>query len=77
MPSEFSHPNIVSAYESVVAACRRHGKWVGMGGVPTEDGMAPYIAMGVRFVLSGADFGFMMAGATARAAGMRRIHPGR
>jgi 2-keto-3-deoxy-L-rhamnonate aldolase RhmA len=44
-----------------------------MGGVPTEDGMARYIHMGARFVLSGADLSFMMAGATARAAALRRL----
>jgi hypothetical protein len=44
-----------------------------MGGVPTEQGMARYIRMGVRFILSGADFSFMMAGAIARATAMRRL----
>ena len=45
----------------------------GQGGVPTEEGMERYIRMGVRFVLSGADFSFMMTGATARATALRRL----
>ena len=44
-----------------------------MGGVPTEEGMERYIRMGVRFVLSGADFSFMMTGAIARATALRRL----
>ncbi len=76
IPSEFGHARIVDAYRRVVAAARKHGKWIGMGGVPTEAGMAEYIRMGVRFVLAGADFAFMMAGATARAGAMRAIDPG-
>jgi len=73
IPSEFAHERIVASYERVIAAARKHDKWVGMGGVPTEDGMARYIRMGTRFVLSGADLSFMMAGATARAAALRRL----
>jgi 4-hydroxy-2-oxoheptanedioate aldolase len=73
IPSEFAHERIVASYERVIAAARKHDKWIGMGGVPTEDGMARYIRMGARFVLSGADFSFMMAGATARAAALRRL----
>ena len=73
IPSEFAHERIVASYERVIAAARKHRKWVGMGGVPTEDGMARYIHMGARFVLSGADLSFMMAGATARAAALRRL----
>jgi 2-keto-3-deoxy-L-rhamnonate aldolase RhmA len=73
IPSEFDHERIVESYECVIAAARKHGKWVGMGGVPTEDGMARYIGMGVRFILAGADFSFMMTGAIARAAALRRL----
>jgi 2-keto-3-deoxy-L-rhamnonate aldolase RhmA len=74
IPSEFAHERIVASYERVIAAARKHDKWIGMGGVPTEDGMARYIRMGARFVVR-RDFSFMMAGATARggAAPARRI----
>jgi 2-keto-3-deoxy-L-rhamnonate aldolase RhmA len=73
IPSESAHQRIVESYERVTAAARRHDKWVGMGGVPTEDGMARYIGMGARFILSGADFSFMMTGAIARAGALRRL----
>src|SRR4051812_16337584 len=38
IPSEFAHQRIVESYQRVTAAARKHDKWVGMGGVPTEDG---------------------------------------
>lgn len=73
IPSQFNHPRIVEAYERMGAAARKHNKWTGMGGVPTEAGMAQYINMGVQFILSGADFSFMMAGAIARANALRGL----
>jgi len=71
IPGEFGHAKVVAAYERVIAACRKHGKWPGMGGIYTEDLMAKYIDMGARFILSGADLGMMMAGATQRAKFLR------
>lgn len=65
------HASIVAAYESVIAACRRHGKWAGMGGIGQIEVMARYIAMGVQFVLAGNDIGMMMAGGTQISAALR------
>lgn len=70
-PGQLSHPDIARAYERVIAACKRHGKWPGMGGVYGEDLLAKYIAMGMRMILAGNDLGMMMAGATQRATFLR------
>src|SRR5215469_16563378 len=37
LPGEFGHPKIAAAYETVIAACRKHGKWPGMGGIDNEE----------------------------------------
>jgi 2-keto-3-deoxy-L-rhamnonate aldolase RhmA len=66
IPGQLGHAKVVAAYETVIAACRKHGKWAGLGGVYTEDLMAKYIAMGTRFVLAGADLGMLMGAATQR-----------
>jgi 4-hydroxy-2-oxoheptanedioate aldolase len=66
IPGDFAHPRIVAAYETVVAACRKHGKWPGMGGIYNEDLMKRYVGMGMRMVLSGGDVGMLMAAATQR-----------
>jgi 2-keto-3-deoxy-L-rhamnonate aldolase RhmA len=73
IPGQFEHPSVTAAYEQAIAAARRHGKYAGMGGIYTETTMARYIAMGARFNLSGADGAFMQAGATGRAAALRRL----
>jgi 4-hydroxy-2-oxoheptanedioate aldolase len=66
IPGDFAHPRIEAAYETVIAACRRHGKFPGMGGVYVEDLMKKYVAMGVRMIISGGDVGMLMEAATRR-----------
>jgi 4-hydroxy-2-oxoheptanedioate aldolase len=71
IPGEYGHARIAEAYETVIAGCRKHSKWPGMGGVDAEELMQKYIGMGMRLVLTGSDGGFMMAGAARRAAQAR------
>jgi 4-hydroxy-2-oxoheptanedioate aldolase len=66
VPGGLGDPKVVAAYERVIAACKRHGKHAGLGGVYTEDLMRQYIGMGTRFVLGGNDFSFVVSGAQAR-----------
>lgn len=68
------HPDIVAAYQTVTAAAKAHGKWVGTGGVGPGEALARYIDMGVRFVLAGGDLGFMMQAARARTEFLRGIN---
>jgi 4-hydroxy-2-oxoheptanedioate aldolase len=67
IPGEFGHARVAAAYETVITACRKHGKWPGMGGIDSEELMQKYIGMGMRLVLAGGDSGFLMAGASRRA----------
>jgi 2-keto-3-deoxy-L-rhamnonate aldolase RhmA len=67
IPGQFAHPQIVAAYEKVIAACLGAGKWPGMGGCYVDDLLHKYIAMGMRMILGGNDLPFLMAGATDRA----------
>jgi 2-keto-3-deoxy-L-rhamnonate aldolase RhmA len=71
IPGQFDHPDVAAAYERVIAACRQHGKHPGMGGVYAPDLMRRYIGLGMRLVLAGSDFVFMMNGAKAQAAAVR------
>jgi 2-keto-3-deoxy-L-rhamnonate aldolase RhmA len=70
---QFGNPRVPEAYGRVLAACARHGKHPGMGGVYDPQLMTKYIGMGMRFILSGSDLAFLMAGAQARAAALRAI----
>ena len=68
IPGEYGHTRIARAYETVIAACGRHNKWPGMGGVDAEELMQKYIGLGMLLVLTGSDGGFLMAAAGRRAA---------
>ena len=65
---QMGHPKIVDAYETVGAACHKHGKVLGMGGVYDETNAARYVGMGARFVLTGSDHNFVLIGAGQRSA---------
>ena len=70
---QFGHAKIEDAYRKVIAACRKHGKFAGMGGVYDNALMERYIGLGARFILSGSDLSFLMAGAKARSAFLQSL----
>ncbi|MFW5679380.1 MAG: HpcH/HpaI aldolase family protein [Pseudomonadota bacterium] len=71
IPGQVDHPDVVDAFARVIAACRRHGKHPGMGGVYTPPLMHRYFEMGMRLILAGSDHAFLMAGARAHAQALR------
>jgi 4-hydroxy-2-oxoheptanedioate aldolase len=68
---QYGDPRVVGAYEKVIAACRKHKKWPGMGGVASDDYMQRFIKMGMKMILAGGDLNFLLAAATRRAAMLR------
>lgn len=73
---QMSHEKLVDAYAEVGAACRKHGKVLGMGGISGEEDAARYVGMGARFITSGSDHGFLVSGAAARAEFLRGLKVG-
>jgi 2-keto-3-deoxy-L-rhamnonate aldolase RhmA len=73
IPGQFADTKVEDAYRTVVAACRKHGKHPGMGGVYEPALMEKYIGYGMRFILSGGDLSFLMAGARERANFLRGL----
>jgi 2-keto-3-deoxy-L-rhamnonate aldolase RhmA len=63
---QIGHSRVIEAYQAIIDAARRHGKFSGMGGVYDQENARRYIAMGAQFILSGADHSYVMAGAKAR-----------
>ncbi len=63
---QIGHAKVTEAYEKVGAACRQHGKALGLGGVYDKEHASRYIELGARFVLSGSDHNYLVAGARAR-----------
>jgi 2-keto-3-deoxy-L-rhamnonate aldolase RhmA len=71
IPGKFDDPKVADAYKKVIAACRKHGKFPGMGGMYTPELLERHVNMGVQLILSGSDFSLLMQAATARAALVR------
>jgi 2-keto-3-deoxy-L-rhamnonate aldolase RhmA len=65
---QIGHPKVIEAYRAVGDACKKHGKTLGMGGVYDEENARRYVGMGARFVLTGSDHSYLVAGASARSA---------
>jgi 2-keto-3-deoxy-L-rhamnonate aldolase RhmA len=73
IPGQFNDPRVAEAYRKVIAACRRHGKFPGMGGMYSPELLERHIAMGVQLILAGSDFSLLMQAASARAALVRGL----
>ena len=70
---QYGDPRISDAYKKVIAACRKHGKFPGMGGVDDPQLMEQLVGYGMRFILSGHDLSFLMSGARQRAEFLRNL----
>jgi 4-hydroxy-2-oxoheptanedioate aldolase len=73
---DFGSERVANAYAEMIAACSKHGKFPGMAGIYNEAIMPRYIEMGARFVLSGQDAAFLMAGAGQRTGFLRKLKVG-
>jgi 2-keto-3-deoxy-L-rhamnonate aldolase RhmA len=71
IPGQFNDPRVEDAYKKMIAACQKHGKFAGMGGMYTGELIQKYVGMGVQLILSGSDFSLLMAAATQRASLVR------
>ncbi|MFL6928988.1 MAG: HpcH/HpaI aldolase family protein [Xanthobacteraceae bacterium] len=74
IPGQFDDPRVRDAYARIIAACRRHGKHAGVGGLASRpDLMAEYVKMGARYVSTGTDLNFLLAACTQRAKQVRDL----
>jgi 4-hydroxy-2-oxoheptanedioate aldolase len=68
LTGQYEHPKLRDAYAKTIAACRRHGKHVGVGGLSSRPQLAAeFVRMGARYVSTGTDLGFLLAACTAKA----------
>jgi 4-hydroxy-2-oxoheptanedioate aldolase len=71
IPGQVMHAEVEKAYATAAAACKKHGKWLGMGGVYTDEGLSKYVGMGAQMILGGNDMPLLMQAASARAKSLR------
>jgi 4-hydroxy-2-oxoheptanedioate aldolase len=68
LPGQYDHPKVHEAYSKTLAACRKHGKHLAVGGFASRaDLAAKYVRMGARYVSTGTDLGFLLAACAAKA----------
>lgn len=69
---QLDHPRVREAYIETIAAARRHGKHVGVGGLAGKPALlAEYVKMGALYVSAGSDLQFLMSGARERSGQFR------
>jgi len=68
LAGQYEHPRLRDAYAKTIAACRKHGKHVGVGGLASRPQLAAeFVRLGARYVSTGTDLGFLLAACTAKA----------
>ena len=70
---QMGHQKLIDAYQAVGDACRKHGKVLGMGGINDDADAARYMGMGSRFITTGSDHSYIVAGSIARANYLRGL----
>ena len=68
LAGQYEHSRLRDAYAKTMAACRKHGKHVGVGGLASRPQLAAeFVRLGARYVSTGTDLGFLLAACTAKA----------
>jgi len=67
IPGKLDHERVVAAIDAVTAACHKHRKWPGLGGIYTKDLLKRYIGLGMRLILAGNDLGLLLGAAREQA----------
>lgn len=76
IPGAFTDPRLEDAFRAIAAACAKHGKHPGLGGIYEHAVMQRYVELGARFILSGSDLSFLMAAAKQRSGFLRSLTVG-
>jgi len=74
IPGQYEHERVHEAYAHTLAACKKHGKHVGVGGLASRPKLvAEFVKMGARYVSTGTDLAFLLSAATEKAKQVRDI----
>ena len=71
IPGDTGNAKVQAAVDKVIAACKKHGKWPGMGGAYTEELLKIYTDKGMKFLLAGNDLPMLTGAARAHQAKVR------
>lgn len=75
IPGDYDNPRVAEAYQRTIDACRKRGKWVGIGGLHSRlDLVEKFCQMGANWVMAATDGPLLLGGATTRAGEMAKIN---
>jgi 2-keto-3-deoxy-L-rhamnonate aldolase RhmA len=74
IPGDYENPRVTEAYQRTIDACKKHGKWVGVGGLHSRlDLVEKFCGMGARWVMAATDGPLILGGASKRAGEMAAL----
>jgi 2-keto-3-deoxy-L-rhamnonate aldolase RhmA len=74
IPGDYKHERMRAAFEATAAAAKRHGKAMGVGGVREDLPFQTWLAqLGVRYLTSGSDVGYILSAGRADVRQQRAI----
>ena len=70
---QLDHPKVIEAYDRVSAACKAHGKHLGVGGLVSRPDLARSLIgrLGATYATAGSDAAFLLNGSTAACTAFR------
>ena len=72
IPAAYKDPRMTAVFEHVARTCKAHGKSMGVGGARGDVALqAELVRMGVRYLTTGSDVSYLMAGARSEIAALR------
>ena len=71
IPGQLEHSDVTAAYQAMISACEKHGKYPGMGGIYEPALLRKYVGMGVKLVLAGSDLSLLLSAGKTRVADVR------
>lgn len=73
IPGDVMNPRVVKAFERVAAACKKHGRHAGLGGVRKPEDLKVYFDMGYRFILAANDVTLLVDAGQKRTEALRAL----
>jgi 2-keto-3-deoxy-L-rhamnonate aldolase RhmA len=77
IPGQLDHPQVIAAIERVIAACRKHNKFPGVGGMAGGDTkrFEQVVSRGARFLSAANEWALLMAAGSERVRALRALLP--
>ena len=73
IPGQLDHERVRAAFDTVLSACKKHGKIPALGGIYGRDLLTRYLGLGFRMVLAGNDISLLHSAAQEQAKFVREL----